>query len=178
MALVIEDGSIVAGADSWITVAEWEAYASSYGNTVTGTEAEKEVILRKAQRAISTRYTFKGDRVSAAQTTCLPRYWGTQIRGFTIGSDEIPQDFKDAQAEMAWSIHEGADPFADVTASNASSGAVAGTRSKAGPVETETTYHTGGAAFSATSMNNYTAVKALLSPYLLSGSGQVRIFRG
>lgn len=79
---------------------------------------------------------------------------------------------------MAWSIHEGADPFADVTASNASSGAVAGTRSKAGPVETETTYHTGGAAFSATSMNNYTAVKALLSPYLLSGSGQVRIFRG
>lgn len=178
MALIIEDGTIAAGADSWITVAEWEAYATSYGRTVTGTEAEKEVMLRKAQRAISTRYTFQGTRVSEAQTTCLPRNWPNAIKGFTIGADVIPQDFKDAQAELAWSIHEGADPFADVTADNAAKGAVTGARSKAGPVETETTYSSGGASFSATSMSNYTAVMALLRPYLLSGSGQVRILRG
>jgi len=180
MALIIEDGTVVSGADSWVTVSEWEAYAANYGNTVTGTEAEKEVMLRKAQRAITTRYTFKGVEVSALQTTCLPRYWHTLIKGFSVGSDEIPQAFKDAQCEMAWSIHEGADPLGDRTSSNIQKGALVGDMAKAGPVETEKTdsESSGAVGYDALSMGNYTAVKSLLAPYLLSGSGQVRLMRG
>jgi len=180
MALTIEDGTIVSGADSWVTVAEWEAYATNYGHTVTGSEAEKEVTLRKAQRAISTRYTLKGELVSSLQTTSIPRYWHTLIRGFAVASDDIPQAFKDAQCEMAWAIHEGADPLAARTADNVQRGALAGDRAKAGPVETEKTYSesSGATGYDALSMGNYTAVKSLLAPYLLSGSGQVRVMRG
>ena len=39
--LIIEDGSVVADANSFITVAEWEAYLSLYGKSATGTEDEK-----------------------------------------------------------------------------------------------------------------------------------------
>ncbi len=74
MTLTIEDGSIVSGADSWVTVAEWETYAASYGYTITAAdEAAKEIVLRKAQRAISTRHTFQGQPVNQSQTTCAPR---------------------------------------------------------------------------------------------------------
>lgn len=180
MALIIEDGTIVAGADSWVTVAELETYLSAYGNTLAAAdEAAKEVLLRKAQRSISTRLTFTGDLVEQAQTTAIPRYWPDYIKGFSVASDEIPQDFKDAQCEMAWAIDQGADPFADRTADNAVKGSMTGERNKAGPVETETEYAetSRGKQYDATSMRNYTAVMALLMPYIDGSAGQVRVYR-
>jgi hypothetical protein len=52
---------------------------------------------------------------------------------------------------------------------------------KAGPVETETTYSASDSSgsFDATSMDNYTAVAALLDPYLSGyGGGQIKMVRG
>lgn len=181
MTLTIEDGTIVAGADSWVTVAEWEAYAAAYGYTIQAAdEAAKEVILRTAQRAISTRYVFKGVLVSDAQTTAVPRYWGGRIRGFPVAGDVVPTDFKDAQCEMANAIDQGADPLGLRTAENIQKGAISGTKNAAGPVSTETTYSesSGAVGYDALSMGNYTAVKALLGPYLQGGSGQVLVLRG
>lgn len=180
MALTVEDGTIVAGADTWTTLAEFQAYAATFGWTLTKTDAEQEIDLRKAQRAISTRYNLAGRPVSVSQTTCLPRYWGRTINGFAIDAYDIPQAFKDAQAELAWAIHEGADPFVDVTAGTVSKGPVTSESYKAGPVETSTSYSTStsGASYDATSMANYTAVKALLAPYLGASAGQVRLQRG
>lgn len=179
MALIIEDGSIVAGADSFITVAEWETYLSAFGRTPTAaTEADKEVVLRKAQRAISTRYLFQGTLVEQSQPTVLPRNWPNPIKGFTIANNVVPQDFKDAQAELAWSIDQGADPFADATTGTL--GPITGDRAKAGPVETSLTYGSGGSTFDARSMSNYTAVNDLLRPYYAAVQNgiQVRASRG
>lgn len=178
MALIIEDGTIVADANSFITVAEWETYLALYGKVATGAEADKEVALIKAQRAISTRYNFDGALVEQAQPTCLPRNWSKPIKGFTIANNVVPQDFKDAQAELAFDIQEGADPFANATAG--AKGPVTGERSKAGPVETETQYGSGGTPFNPRSMSNYTAVNDLLRPYLAAGANglQVRAGRG
>lgn len=181
MTLTIEDGTIVDGADSWVTVAELETYLTNYGHTLDAAdETAKEVLLRKAQRAISTRWTFAGYMTSQSQTTALPRYWGRKIRGYSIGSDDIPQDFKDAQCEMAWSIDQGADPFADRSADNQKRGAQTVDRAKAGPVETEKEYADLGSIgiYDATSTANYTAVNALLEPYLDAGRGQFSIVRG
>ena len=176
--LIIEDGSVVAGANSFITVAEWEAYLSLYGKSATGTEDEKETNLIKAQRAISTRYSFDGVIVEQTQSTCLPRNWSRKIKGFTIANNVVPQDLKDCQAELAWSIQEGADPFADAT--EGARGPVEGDKSKAGPVETEKTYGSGGTPFNPLSMGNYTAAYALVRPYLAAGSNglQIRMERG
>ena len=178
MALIIEDGSIVANANSFITVAEWETYLSLYGKTATGDTTAKETNLIKAQRAISTRYTFDGTPVEQAQATCLPRDWSKKVKGFTVADDVVPQDFKDAQAELAFDIQEGADPFANAT--EGAKGPVTYERAKAGPVETQTQYGSGGAPFNPRSMANYTAVNDLLRPYFAAGSSglQTRMERG
>lgn len=49
MALIIEDGTGVTGADSFVTVAECEAFATAYyGNSLTGSPTDKEAALRRA----------------------------------------------------------------------------------------------------------------------------------
>ena len=49
MTLTIEDGTGVAGADSFVTVAECEAFAAAYfGHSLTGSPADKEAALRRA----------------------------------------------------------------------------------------------------------------------------------
>ena len=178
--LIIEDGTIVANANSWITSAEWDDYNALYDRTPNATtEDEKAVVLIKAQRAISTRLTYWGQMVSQTQTTCLPRDWNRYIKGFLIGDDVVPQDFKDAQSELAWSIDQGSDPFADQTSDNAKRGAVTGENSKAGPVSTGATYSDVGIVFDPRSMSNYTATMALLDPYVAGGQGaQVQMVRG
>lgn len=178
MALIIEDGTIVANANSFITVAEWETYLALYGKAATGVEADKETALIKAQRAISTRYTFDGLIVEQDQSTCLPRNWSKKIKGFTVANDAVPQDIKDCQAELAWSIQEGADPFADAT--QGVLGPLTGDRAKAGPVETDKTYGSGGTSFNPRAMSNYTAVNDLLKPYFAAGANglQIRMERG
>lgn len=176
--LIIEDGTIIADANSWITLAEWATYLELYGRTASGTDDEKNVMLIKAQRAISTRYVFDGSLVEQTQATVFPRYWPNPIKGFTIASDDIVQDWKDAQSELAWSIHEGSDPFADATTGTL--GPLTGDMSKAGPVETQQTYGGGGTPFNSRSMSNYTATNDLLKPYLAAGSNgiQMRAQRG
>lgn len=170
----------MANANSWITDAEWDTYNDQFGRVPNATTVdEKAIVLIKAQRAISTRLTYWGATVSQTQTTCLPRNWGRYINGFLIGNDVVPQDFKDAQSEMAWSIDQGADPFADQSADNAKRGALTGQDSKAGPVETGETYSDVGIVFDPRSMSNYTATMALLNPYIAGGQGaQVQMVRG
>ena len=48
--LIIENGSIVAGADSYATAAELVTYAANYGLTIPATEGEQETLLRRAPR--------------------------------------------------------------------------------------------------------------------------------
>jgi hypothetical protein len=49
VALTIEDGTGVSGADSFITVGEFDAYGVDYfGASLSGTSAEKEAALRRA----------------------------------------------------------------------------------------------------------------------------------
>ena len=49
MALTLEDGSGVSGADSFATVAEFDAFAMDYfGEALTDTDAAKEAALRRA----------------------------------------------------------------------------------------------------------------------------------
>jgi hypothetical protein len=177
--LIIEDGSVVAGANSFITVAELEAYLTDLGRTLTAaTEDAKEVLLIKAQRAISTRLTYWGDPVSQDQRTCLPRNWNRYIDGFLVGNDVVPQDFKDAQAEMAWSIDQGADPFADRSTATQVKGAETASSAKAGPVETSKTYGDAGVTYDPLAMSNYVAAMALLKPYTRSTSAQIKMVRG
>ena len=99
--LIIEDGSVVAGANTFVTDAELLAYANARGLTIAATEPERNTTLILAiDYLVSKEQSLKGCRVSADQELPYPRS-GVSANGFTIASDAIPQSLKNAQLELA-----------------------------------------------------------------------------
>jgi len=96
MALVIEDGSIVPGADSYVTVSQFRDYASARGVTVPVADGDCEILLIKAMDWLNQIRRWKGSRVSAEQPLAWPRK-GAHIDGFEIADDSIPSLLKYAQ---------------------------------------------------------------------------------
>ena len=167
MALTVEDGSIVAGADSYVTLAEYQAYGADRGWTLGDDDAADEIVLRRGFDGINRLWDYRGIQVDdEAQAGEWPRYIEYDRFEYETPPDGIPPKVKQAQMELAHVIQGGVDPFATVT------GVVASTRAKAGPVETETTYQGG------KSTPRLVAIEGLLRPYLAVGYGQARAVRG
>lgn len=102
MALTIEDGTGVANADSYVTVAECEAFAIAYfGASLNGNASHKEAALRRAALFINS-LPFKGTRTFARdQGLAWPRKDATDGEETDIPEEEIPQEVKDAQCILA-----------------------------------------------------------------------------
>ena len=101
MALIIEDGSVIAGAESFATVAELDTYATKRGVTNDGTETAKEQALRKASDYLfMLEEGLQGWRVDSTQELIYPRT-DVVINGFSHDSGDIPNTLKNAQIEMA-----------------------------------------------------------------------------
>jgi len=107
MALIVEDGSIVAGAESYITVAEALTYHAARGNTAWAalTESAQEIALRKACDYMIQRYrqAWQGVRVSVNQYLDWPRYdvFMPGVYATFIDSDIVPLDVRNANAILA-----------------------------------------------------------------------------
>ena len=122
MALIIETGLIVAGAESYASVTDADTYHTNNGNTAWGTASNtaKEAALRKACRYLDGKYRsrWKGRRVlPVVQVLEWPRggveapsgagssgsyYYDTGFTGNVFyPSNSIPQRLKDAQCELA-----------------------------------------------------------------------------
>src|SRR5574343_142018 len=116
MALVIEDGSGVAGADSYATAAELVSRAAAYGWTIPATEAEQEVLLRRAAEAMNARL-WKGTRVDALQALAWPRE-AVIVDAELIPSTMIPAGIQYGQMALAAEIYadDVAPPEADTGA--------------------------------------------------------------
>ena len=104
MALIVETGAIIAGADSYVAATDCDTYHAARGNTAwTGTDAVKEYALRKAVAYLDGHYRnrLKGVMVDPInQLLAWPRY-DVVIDGVILASDTIPQKLKDAQCELA-----------------------------------------------------------------------------
>lgn len=103
MSLIIEDGTIVAGAESFVTVAEARDWASKRGVTLSATDSVVEVLLRKACDFLqSVELRYKGARVDDAQALAWPRQQ-VYLYGNTtaIATTYVPQQLKDAQCQLA-----------------------------------------------------------------------------
>jgi hypothetical protein len=110
MALVIEDGSIVAGADSFVTRADYIAYAAGLGITVENTEAA-DVQLRTAVQFMASRESrLKGVRVSRDQPLPYPRS-DLVLDGFEWSSTEIPRQVLLCQMALALDLNAGIDIY-------------------------------------------------------------------
>ena len=95
MALTVEDGSIVAGANSYASVSDVDAYATSRGLTWSGGEAE---VLQAMQYIES--LPFAGIPRNRTQSLRFPRA-GIVYDGYELPWDEIPQLLKDAVCQGA-----------------------------------------------------------------------------
>ncbi len=104
MALIIEDGTQVLNADSYITVADAEAVASSYGLTFSG---DTETALKAAYKWLNTQESqLQGKRLSdtdtaTTQTGIYPRK-PVYIRGNLIEENSIPVELIEAQVLAAY----------------------------------------------------------------------------
>lgn len=100
MALIVEDGSIVADANTYLTEAEANTLLEGYGFVLTPATAEAN-LRTAAQYLESFRRLYQGAKVSSAQTLQFPRQ-GLLIDCFLIASDTIPEQLKIAQALAAY----------------------------------------------------------------------------
>lgn len=105
MALVIEDGTVVAGANSYVSAAEIVAYASARGVTISASDAEMSAVLAMDYLE-SFRSRYKGTKVSATQPLQWPRK-DVVIDGADFPSNEIPKELKSAQCQSCIEIANG-----------------------------------------------------------------------
>lgn len=93
MAIVVEDGSIVAGANSYASVSDLEEYASARGITLGNTSEENEVLLIKAMDWMEAKYgqRWQGERVNLDQPLAWPRT-GVWVDNIHQDIDQIPRN--------------------------------------------------------------------------------------
>lgn len=116
MALVVEDGTIVAGATSYVTLAEARAYALARGLTLPADDPTLEVSLIQAIDYLeSYRSSYQGVLVSpGVQELQWPRA-GCFIDGYELPANVIPKLLKDAQSRLAYEVSSGVDLNPTVT---------------------------------------------------------------
>lgn len=101
MSLVVEDGTGLATAQSYISSADADAYHTAHGNTAwTGTG--KDAALVRATAWLDARYRSRwvGTKATSAQALEWPRYGATDIDGWDV-SMTIPAGLKAALCEAA-----------------------------------------------------------------------------
>ncbi|MAM60858.1 DnaT-like ssDNA-binding protein [Maritimibacter sp. UBA3975] len=166
MSLTVETGAVVPSADSYVTLAVYQAYGAARGWTLGDADADDEANLVRAYDAINRLWVYRGEQVNEdVQTGEFPRYIIKNRFEYVAPADEVPQRVKDAQCELAYLIQGGLNPFATIEANTT------GEMVKVGPITVdETTTGTG--------KPRLVAVEGLLRPYLLAGAGQVALTRG
>lgn len=75
MALVVEDGTGLAQADSYISVEQADLYMASMGHEAwsTATQADKEKALLQATQYVDSRYRYKNQPLKSEQSLEWPR---------------------------------------------------------------------------------------------------------
>lgn len=108
MALIVEDGGGVEGANSYVTLVEARAYATDRGLTLPGPDLELTALLIRATDYIESERSgpYQGDPTytdSYEKTLKWPRT-GVIIDGKTYDSDQIPDALKKAQCQLAFEL--------------------------------------------------------------------------
>lgn len=102
MALIVEDGTGLATAESYISVADFKAYCDAHGLSYAGkTDTQIEQALRRATQWIDATYSvrFDGYRVAELQALLWPMSGLIDRGGYGIPSDAVPRQIVSATAE-------------------------------------------------------------------------------
>ena len=159
MTIVVEDGTGLSTAESYISVADATTYFTARGNTTwaaISTDALREAYLRQAtEYMISTyRRRWQGVRLDEDQALDWPRQ-GVVVDSWGVDDDSVPTIIERACAEYALKASS-ADLQPDLT-----QGVV---REKVGVIEVEYDRNSPQAT-------RFKAIEAMLVPFLKSGGG-------
>lgn len=103
MSLIVEDGTGLLVAESYVSAADATAYHLAMGNTawalLSGTNME--IALRRATQYIDTGYRFLGDLLIYNQALMFPRIFGDSILGPRYDGVWPVKPLKDACCELA-----------------------------------------------------------------------------
>lgn len=110
MALTIENGTIVDGADSYVTRANFITYAANRGVIIDESEDTDELLRKAFDYIDSLEPRLKGYRQNYSYANAYPRK-SLIIDGYTWDSDEIPRQVLYAQYELALDLNAGIDIY-------------------------------------------------------------------
>lgn len=179
MALVTEDGTGLATAESYLSVADFDTYwslrttdpvytAASLGSATT---TQKEEALRVSSQETDAEFetSWPGNRLVTTQALDWPRSSATYFDGTAISSSAVPTELESYIAERAAryiaNIATGLIPDSD-----APSGSLTREKLKAGPVEIDTTYQGG-----ATQQKTFPKLDLLIQSILIAPGGSAVI---
>jgi len=111
MALVVEDGSNVSGANTYVTLAEFKAWADERGITYDN-DAKVTQHIYRAMDFIE-RQNFQGRKANETQPLQFPRT-DVIIDGYYVDANEIPKELKIALYEQINIEHLGYSNLATV----------------------------------------------------------------
>ena len=110
MTITVEDGTIVTGANSYVSLADAWDYAQARGVSLPTDDAAIEALIIQAMDYLeSFDGRFKGDRVERDQPLAWPRD-GVEVEGWPWSSTEIPRQVLNAQLALIIEINAGEDP--------------------------------------------------------------------
>lgn len=169
MALVVEDGTGKANADSYQSLTDADAYhlAHSASTAWSGAaEAVKEKALRLATQYLDVRYNglWKGVKFSDAQSLSWPRIWAEKNDTYDSAyydSDAIPQQLKEATNELALRVVNGDTLFADIS----KPGIISSTSISVGPISKSVSYSGG-----YDQVKKYPLIDGLVKPLISTGT--------
>jgi hypothetical protein len=110
MTIIVENGTIVPDADSYVSVAEYEAWADARGIEYDSSVIESQIL--RAMDYIET-LRFIGQKSTKAQPLQWPRV-GVVVDGYELDYNEIPQQLKRAVFESVKAESEGVSQLANV----------------------------------------------------------------
>lgn len=100
MALIIEDGTGVSGANSYISVAEARAFADLRNLLLPSGDAQLEILIVKAFDYLEA-LDYKGEEANPPQDASFPRK-NLYIQGVLFPDSQIPFKLKQAQSQLVY----------------------------------------------------------------------------
>lgn len=160
--LIVEDGSIVENANTYVSLADCANYNIMMGNSAwtTYAQVDRETAILRAMRWLENfEARWQGYRTDRTQVLAWPRTGMVDLDGYDLDENYIPMAIKDALCEAAWQELQAKDVFNPGVGEG---GEVLEKSVKAGPVEASYKY-----AQATKLAGAFPAIMDKLKPYLI-----------
>jgi hypothetical protein len=166
---IVETGAGLSNANSYLSLTDANTYHENHSGSTTWTsaaQADKEKALRLATQYLDAKYynLWKGSIYTDSQALAWPRIWAEKNDCYATAyydSDALPQQLKDATAELALKIIEGDTLLDDIT----KPGDIKSKSVTVGPIS-KTVVYVGGSS----NIKSYPLIEKLMRPLLTSGT--------